>query len=142
MKYDAKTRRRALRLYKKGRGYKRVASIIGCVPATIRQWVIAGPDVELHPKPDYSKELRKKVVGYYQSHPQLSMDKIARSHGIHPGTLARWLCDAGITPRPYKPAIIGRVGILKDLKAGMRKRDIARKRGCSESWVYRVQSGG
>ena len=144
--YDTVDRRTAIRLYKKGWGCLRISQVVGCYPSTIKRWIdnaiAKGEDIERHPPPSYPEKFKKRVIAEYLKREDLSLDKVAKKNKIGPHTLHRWLADAGIATRSTKPPKYSREAILADLKAGMKRADIAAKHGCSESWVYRVQSGG
>jgi len=144
--YTAADRKTAIRLYKKGWGCLRISHIIGCYPSTIKRWIeeaiAKGEEIEKHPSPNYSEKFKKKVIAEYLKREDLSLDKVAKQNEIGPHTLHRWLEGAGVATRPTKPPMYDRDAIIADIEAGMKKADIAAKHGCSESWVYRVQSGG
>jgi len=145
--YTASDRNHALRLHKEGWGYLRISEVIGCCSSTVMRWVEDAikakvPGVKKHPRLNYSEKFKKKAIADYVARSDLSLLKVAGNHGISHHTLSRWLESAGVMTRSTKPAAYSRSAIIEDLKAGMLKKDIAVKHGCSESWVYRVQSGG
>ena len=136
--YTKKERTRALRLHKNGWGYTRISKEIGCFPSTVKKWVEAKGQKK-NPGPKHSDEKRKTAIAYYKDN-VVSIRAAADEAGISPKTMARWLSEATVVTRAWSK--IGREGIVKDLKAGMSKKAIAKKHSCSESWVYRVQGGG
>lgn len=136
--YTNEDRKRALRLHKKGWGYSRIADVIGCFPSTVKKWVDAA-GVPKHDGPAHSEKKKRDAVAYYKKN-MVSIKKAADHAGVHPRTMARWLRQEKVKMRKNEGRV-GRKGILADLKKGMTKRLIAKKHGCSESWVYRVQRG-
>ncbi len=117
-----------------------MSQIIGCYPSTIKGW-IEDAGIKKNASPSYPKQFRKKVVAEYLARTDLSMKKVADKNGVNHHTLFRWLSDAGIVPRASRPRMYDLEGIEADLTAGMTCPEVADKHGCSESWVYRVQSG-
>lgn len=136
--YTKKERSRALRLHKKGWGYERISKEIGCFPSTVKKWVDASGQTK-NPGPRHSDEKRNAAVDYYKNN-EVSIRAAARNAKVSPKTMARWLDDEDVATRVLWK--VGRKEIIKDLEAGMSKKAIAKKHNCSESWVYRVQSGG
>jgi len=136
--YTKEQRTKALRLHKKGWGYARIASDIGCFPSTVKKWVDSA-GVAKHPGPAYSSAKKKAAVDYYKNN-TVSIKKAADHAGVHTRTMTRWLEESKVKTRTIEGRV-GRKGIIKDLKSGMSKRAIAKKHKCSESWVYRVQRG-
>lgn len=136
--YTQSDKKTAYRLYRKGWGYLKISDIIGCSPTTVRDWIL---DKGIKPRKvsGHPESLKKKVIKYYVEHPELSMEKVAIKHEVGAATLATWLKDAEVTVRPYRPRIVDQEGVLKDLKAGLPKKEIATRNSCSESWVYTVQ---
>jgi len=144
--YTSSDRRTAIRYYKKGWGCLRISQIIGCYPSTIKRWIERAiedgePGLEKHPPPNYPEKMKRRIIAEYLKRTDLSLDKVAKKNHIGPHTLHRWLEAAGVTTRGTRPAMYDRDAILVDILAGMKKKDIAAKHKCSESWVYRVQSG-
>jgi len=135
--YTNKQKKRALDLHKKGWGYARIAKVIGCYPSTVKDWVDDSPQ-KPHPGPAHSEKKKKAVIDYYREN-KVSIRKAAKEHGISPKTLSRWLDGERIVPRTHGK--FSRKEIIEDIKSGMSKVDVARKHGCSESWVYQVWSG-
>ena len=138
--YTQSDKKTAYRLHKKGWGYLKISDIIGCSPTTVRDWIL-GKGIKPRPASGHPKALKKKAVKYYDAHPELSMEKVAIKHEVGAATLSTWLKDAGVTVRPCRPRIVNREGIIKDLEAGLPKKEIASRNSCSESWVYTVQRG-
>ncbi len=136
--YSAADRRQALRLYREGWGYKRISEIIGCFPTTIKKWVIAAGQRK-HPGPKHPRSKREVALRCYQIH-HISINDAARLFGIHPTTMSRWLHEEEVAIKGPRLRV-NRKGVLADIVTGMRKKDIATKHECSESWVYRIQSG-
>lgn len=89
----------------------------------------------------YPADFKAKVVDEYVRREDLSLERVATKNGIHHRTLWRWLDKAGICSRPSRPRLFDNEQIWKDIRSGMKKEAIAKKHGCSVSWVYRVQSG-
>ena len=144
--YTETDRKTAIRLYKKGWGCLKVSQVVGCYPSTIKRWIehaIASgtPGLEKHPSPAHPEKFRKKVIAEYLARTDQSLKKVAVANGISHHTLHRWLEREGIMTRSCRPKIYSHKKILEDIKSGMKKKDIAAKYGCSESWVYRVQAG-
>jgi transposase-like protein len=139
--YSKADRSQALRLYKNGWGQLRIANVIGCYPSTVHRW-LKDAKVKTRPGPSYSEKFRKKVIAEYLERTDLSMLKVARKNKVCQQTLHRWLDEAKVTSRSTRPCVYDREAIVADIEAGMKKADIAKKHGCSESWVYRVQAGG
>ena len=136
--YTKEQRSRALRLHKKGWGYARIASDIGCFPSTVKKWVDHAGSPK-HPGPAHSTEKKKAALDYYKKN-TVSIKKAADHAGVHTRTMTRWLEEGKVKIKKVEGRV-GRKGIVRDLKAGMSKRAIAKKHECSESWVYRVQRG-
>lgn len=136
--YSDDDRAHALKLHRKGWGYNRIADVIGCFPSTVKKWVEKAGQAK-HPGPKYPDAKRRKSVEYYKNN-KVSIREAAERAGVHPRTMARWIREAKVKVREMEGRV-GRAGILADLKAGMSKREIAKKHKCSESWVYRVQRG-
>lgn len=136
--YSKANRRQAVRLYKSGWGYGRIAQVIGCFPSTVKKWIEAA-GVPKHSGPKHGQKLRRLAIDWYAKN-DVSINAAAKRWNIHPRTLSRWLQEDGVEIR--SPKGTDRSAILKDLASGMKRKDIAAKYGCSESWVYRVQSGG
>lgn len=136
----------AVRLYKKGWGCLKISQVIGCYPSTIKRWIedaiAAGADIKKNPAPDYPESFKGEVIAAYLEREDLSLLKVAKLFSIGSHTLRRWLDDSGTLTRVTKPPTYDRAAIIVDIASGMKKKDIATKHGCSESWVYRVQSGG
>jgi uncharacterized protein YjcR len=135
--YSKADRRQALRLHRKGWGYARIADVIGCFPSTIKKWIEA-EGVPKHPGPKRSDQDRRRAVDWYRNN-SVSVSAAASRFGVHSRTLSRWLREDGVPIHTAKG--VDRNAILNDIRAGMKKKDIASKHGCSESWVYKVQSG-
>ena len=140
IEYPAVNIRQALRLYKKGWGCKRISYIIGCYPSTVKRWVEKA-GLDKHPGPAHPKALRKKLIAEYQRRTDMSLERLAREHGVGHESLRRWLRDAKVPIRSQRPTMFNRDAILADIKEGLPKGDIASRHGCSESWVYRIQAG-
>ncbi len=137
--YSNVERKQALRLHHKGWGYNRVADVIGCFPSTVKKWVEAAGQ-EKHPGPKHPKRKRDAAISYYKKN-GVSVAEAAKRSEIHRVTLARWLREENIEMKVSKGRV-SREDVLADISAGMKKKDIAEKHKCSESWVYRIQSGG
>lgn len=138
--YTEADKKTAYRLYKKGWGYLSISKIIGCASSTVRSWIMER-GLRPHPTSGYSKKFKEKVMKDYENNPDLSMEKIAKRNGIYARTLSRWLYASDKKVRPQRPRIVDRDAIVRDLKAGLPKAEIARRNKCSESWVYTVQRG-
>lgn len=138
--YTRADRQHAMRLYKKGWGYLKIANEIGCAASTVRKWVLA-KGISPRPVSGYDDEFKKKVMDDYEASPDLSLEKVAKKHGVGAAALSRWLYADGRRVRPYRPRIVSREGIIRDIKAGLPKSEIASRNSCSESWVYQVQRG-
>lgn len=89
----------------------------------------------------YPAAFKRKAVAEYAQRSDLSLQRVADKHGIHYRTLWRWLEKAGVRPRSRRPDVYDNDEIWKDLKSGMKRKDIASKHGCSLRWVYAVASG-
>jgi transposase-like protein len=137
--YSKDDRKRALRLHRKGWGYNRIADEIGCFPSTVKKWVEAAGQ-QKHPGPKYPKRKRDAAISHYQNN-DVSIVEVAKRFEIHPRTFTRWLREEKVKIREPRSKI-DRKGILADISSGMKKKDIAKKYKCSESWVYRIQSEG
>ena len=137
--YSKTDRNQALRLHRKGWGYNRIAEIIGCFPSTIKKWVEAAGQTK-HPGPQHPKRKRDAAIKYYEKN-DVSMVDVAKKFEIHPRTFARWIREEKVEMRAPK-AKVNRKDVLADISAGMKRREIAEKHKCSESWVYRIQSEG
>lgn len=140
MPYTTADRKTAYRLYRKGWGYLKISQIIGCSSSTVRKWIIA-KGIDPRKVSGHPESLKAKATKYYLDNPELSMEKVAMKHGVTPATLSRWLHSSNATVRPYRPRVVDRDGIIRDLKAGLPKKEIASRNSCSESWVYQVQRG-
>lgn len=136
--YSKADRRQALRLHRKGWGYSRIADVIGCFPSTVKKWVEAA-GLPKHPGPKHSNSTRKLAIDWYKNN-DASVSLVAVKFKVHPRTLSRWLKEEGVTIRPIQG--IDRNAVLRDIRSGMKKKDIAKKYDCSESWIYRIQGGG
>lgn len=135
--YSKADKRQALRLHRKGWGYSRIAEVIGCFPSTIKKWVEAAGQPK-HPGPKYPPSKRKLALDWYKKN-DASVSVAASRFEIHPRTLSRWLKEEGVKLRTAQG--IDRAAVLEDIRSGMKKKDIAKKYNCSESWVYRIQGG-
>lgn len=138
--YSDASRKQALRLYREGWGYAKVAEVIGCYPTTIRDWVEAA-GVEKHPGPARPAQLRRRaIVAYKEANGKKSISEVAKKFGIHGSTLSRWLAKHGIRKqKPRKPNSFDHEAIARDLESGMLGVDVALKHGCSESLVSNIR---
>ncbi len=136
-RYTDAQRKRAMKLYAKGYGYLRIAQIFDCTESTVRKWVEKA-GLEKHPKPDHSKRKRRNAVHFYQNS-DVTVTACARKYKVSTKTMARWLRQEGVEARKPK-GIFDRKGILNDLK-GMSGAAVARKHGCSQSYVSALRNG-
>ena len=137
-RYSEAQRKHALRLYKGGYGYLRVAQIFDCTESTVRKWV-EKEGLKKHPKPDHSKRKRRAAVDFYQRNEVTTVTACARKYRVSTKTMARWLRQEGVEARKPK-GIFDRKGILNDLKE-MSGAAVARKHGCSQSYVSALRNG-
>ena len=140
IRYTEVEKKAAYRLYRQGWGYLKISSVIGCSASTIRKWILK-KGIEPRAVSGHDSETKANAIKEYEERSDLSMEKVARKHGVAPQTLSRWLSQEGKRIRPHRPRVIDRESILEDLRAGLKKSEIARRNHCSESWVYRVQRG-
>jgi transposase-like protein len=138
--YTAEDKKTAYRLHRKGWGYLKISGIIGCSASTVRKWILQ-KGLETRPVSGYPEEFKAQVMKEYVDRPDLSLEKVAKKHGVGAAALSRWLYAAGLPVRPTRPRVVDRDAIVRDLKSGMKKSDIALRNHCSESWVYRIQRG-
>jgi len=105
----------------------------------VKKWVEAA-GLPKHPGPKYPKRKRDAAIKYYKKN-GVSIVAVAKKFEIHPRTFARWIREEKIEMKGPKSKI-NRKDVLADISAGMKKREVAKKYNCSESWVYRIQSEG
>jgi transposase-like protein len=137
--YTPEERTRAIELYSEGWGYRKIASAFGCAESTVKKWVERA-GLEKNPKPDHDVRTRNAAVSYYKRHPEASIAATARKYKVHPKTMARWLDRSNVEIRPA-PMKFSRKEILADIESGMSGAAIARKHGCSESYVSALRNG-
>ena len=92
---SAATRRKALKLFERGLGYKAVAEILGLAPSTVRDWGRALKkkgkfSVELHANQmRYPEAVKVQVMALRQS--GLSWREISRRTGVNVSTCRSWM---------------------------------------------------
>ena len=91
---SAATRRKALKLFERGLGYKAVAEILGLAPSTVRDWGRAFKkgrfSVELHANQmRYPEAVKVQVMALRQS--GLSWREISRRTGVNVSTCRSWM---------------------------------------------------
>jgi len=140
MRYCQSEKDAAIRLYRKGWGYLRISQVVGCSASTIRKWIVASGECESSERSRrHPEDLKVKAVDYYLSE-GLSLKRAALHFGVGEATLRRWVIQSGNITRKKRPDVLDNKGILQDLRDGIPKAEIARRRSCSETWVYRVQA--
>lgn len=137
-RYSDKDKEYAIERHAEGWGYNKIADVLGCSPTTIRKWIL---DEGISPRsgPAIPNEIVKKAIDRYTEGNE-SIAHIAREMGITPVTVSRWLNKNGVSIR-HNTGRVNRSEVLKDIKDGMKKEDIAKKHKCSVSNIYRIQSG-
>ncbi len=81
---------------------------------------------------------REKSIDFYRNN-DITVTACAQKYGVSTKTMARWLRKAGIEARKPK-SNFDRKSILEDLKT-MSGAAVARKHGCSESYVSAIRNG-
>jgi transposase-like protein len=111
--------------------------VFGCADSTVKKWVENAGQAK-HKKPDHSPSKRKAALAYYASNP-VSIAATAKKYGVHPKTMARWIADGSVKKRDVRK--FDKKKILQDIKGGLSGASIARKHGCSESYVSALRNG-
>lgn len=138
-KYDQGSIMSACRLYKEGWGFYKISRVFDCDPSTVRRWIIK-EGVEIR-KFHYSEKEKSEAVKFYKENTSLTLSKAADRIGVSVNTLKRWLSDHGVETHQNVYRTTDRNAILRDIKAGLHKKEIARRNSCSERWVYKIQAG-
>lgn len=136
-RYSDAERKSALKLYKDGWGYLKIAQTLGCYESTVRKWVEKA-GLKKHPKPDHPRQRRKAAVTFYQKS-DTTVAACAKKYKVSSKTMARWLRLAGVESRAPKSSF-DRKQILQDLQT-MTGAAVAKKHGCSESYVSALRNG-
>jgi transposase-like protein len=124
-------------MYRKGRGYGSIARVFGCADSTIKKWVEQS-GIEKHKRPNHTERTKKNVIQYYRKN-DVSMAAVAKKYGVHPKTVSRWISEAGVPSRSVRK--FSKSKILSDIRSGMPGAAVARKHGCSESYVSAIRNG-
>lgn len=139
-KYTQSDHKHAIRLYKKGWGFRKISQVIGCSMSTAKAWIDAAiedqsVDIERNDA-DPLRDVRSHVVDEYRNKENLKINDLARKNKVHPNTVRNWLNKAGLL---QSQIIYDRHAMLEDLNSGMAGKDVADKYGCSVSLVYKVR---
>lgn len=87
--YTNQTKRRAVRLYLRGRSYRSIAQEIGCSHSTVQSW-IESSEVTKRPSDHWPAFFRAKAIREFETR-DLSLRATAKSLGISKETLRGWI---------------------------------------------------
>lgn len=124
-------------MHREGSGYRAISKVFGCAESTVKKWVEQAGQIK-HSKPDHASSKRRAAIKFYRDN-NVSMAATAKRYGVHPKTMARWLDAASIPSRDVRK--FDKEEILVDIRAGMPGAQVARKHGCSQSYVSALRNG-
>jgi len=137
--YPQSLRVQAKKLYDEGWGLEKIASVLECAHTTVKRWIVQQGG-QIRPAPGVEKVRKQEILNGYFEDPQNTIAGTARRYGVHEKTLSRWISRSGQEPHIRK-RVFDREGIMEDLDSGLSGADVARKHGCSESFVSAVKTG-
>jgi transposase-like protein len=136
-RYTKSDRQKALKMHREGSGYRTIARTFGCAESTVKKWVEQAGQPK-HRKPNHAAQKKRAAIRWYTDN-NVSMAAAAKKYGVHPKTMARWLSEAAVPSRDIRK--FDKAKILVDIEAGMPGAQVARKHGCSESYVSALRNG-
>ena len=124
-------------MHKTGAGYRVISKEFGCAESTVKKWIENAGQTK-HKKPDHAFQKRRAAVSFYRSN-HVSLSATATKYGVHPKTMARWIAAEKVAKRDIRK--FDKNKILADIRAGLAGAEVARKHGCSESYVSALRNG-
>jgi transposase-like protein len=145
-RYDEKIRRKAIELYEQDVSMASIAERPEMPTAeTISRWLRQeGYEVVKYSKSAgtrYGLKARREALRLHrQGHP---IAALTRRKGLpnNPKVIRKWLEDAGETIDWVPPLMYPRAEILKKLKAGVPRNDLAEQYGCSLKFLSQLATG-